>query len=386
MEEKKEKKKKVFGKITDEEFERVKRLVDVPRTKSSMRPQEEYDITRDFIRRVATGVADMNPLYLDEQYAKESWFGTRICPPGIIASMEKANGATDGFPGCHAIWRESTMEWDEPIYLGETIKATTSLRNVEFIPSKFAGGRAAKQDHETVVINQDEVVKGRYKASWHRFERSGAKKASKYEGRELAQYTKEDIQAIKEEYKQEKRRGASLLYWEDVTVGEELPTLLKGPTTVASKFAFEAMFGGGGWVVGHHLAFELNERHRGLAFINEQGIPEPPVTIHWSNERSQKILGLPGAYDAGYERINWVIQQIMNWMGDEGGLRRLTVRFPNFALLGDLTRCYAKVTAKREEYDAGVVDLEIWTEVQTGDTTTKGEAQVVLPRKNMMGA
>lgn len=368
-----------FGKITDEEFERVKNLIDKPRTKSSMRVFGGMDITEDLIRRYAIGIADMNPLYLDKEYARKTKYGNPICPPGIITDMEKANGATDGFPGCHAIWRESILEWEEPIFLGETIKGITYLRDVSLIPSQFAGGRAAKQDHETIVTNQSGTVKGRYKASWHRFERGSAKKESKYK-RELAHYSKEEIEKIREEYKREKRRGTLPLYWEEVTVGEEIPSILKGPTTQISKFAFESIFGPGGWYVGHHLAFELYEKHPGLPFINEQGIPEPPLAIHWSNERSQKYLGLPGAYDAGYERINWIIQSIMNWMGDEGFLKRLVVRFPKFALLGDLTHCYGRVKGKKEEVGKGIVELEIWTQIQNGDITTQGEAKVILPK------
>jgi len=249
------------------------------------------------------------------------------------------------------------------------------------IPSKFAGGRAARQDHETVITNQDGKVKGTYKASWHRFERGGAKKASKYKGRELAHWTKEDIEKIKEEYKREERRASTPLYWEDVNVGDEIPTIIKGPTTQISKFAYESIAGPGGWFVGHHLAFELFEKHPGLAFVNEDGIPEAPVAIHWSNERSQRYLGLPGAYDAGYERINWIIQSLMNWMGDDAFLRRLVVRFPKFALLGDLTRCHGKVKRKREEKDKGIVELDIWTQIQNGDITTTGKAEVILPGK-----
>ena len=87
--------------------------------------------------------------------------------------------------------------------------------------------------------------------------------------------------------------------------------MVKGPTTEVSKFAFESWLGAGGWFVGHKLAFELFDRHPGLPFVNEQGIPEQPVAIHWSNARSQSVLGLPGAYEAGYERTSWLVHMLM---------------------------------------------------------------------------
>jgi len=107
------------------------------------------------------------------------------------------------------------------------------------------------------------------------------------------------------------------------------------------------------------------------------------VAIHWSNERCQKILGLPGAYDAGYERLSWLVHLLMNWIGDDGFLHRLDIRFPRFNLLGDTTWCHARVT-ERFRLDAPVDDkrhavrLDIWTVNQNGETTTTGTAVVLL--------
>jgi len=47
-----------------------------------------------------------------------------------------------------------------------------------------------------------------------------------------------------ERYTDEARRGYTPRYWEDVTVGETLPPLLKGPYTVTTAIAFEQAWGG----------------------------------------------------------------------------------------------------------------------------------------------
>ena len=166
-------------------------------------------------------------------------------------------------------------------------------------------------------------------------------------------------------------------------IDDDIPFVVKGPTTEISKFAFESWGGAGGWFVGHKLAFQLFEKHPGLPFINEQGIPEAPVAIHWSNVRSQRILGLPGAYEAGYERTSWLVHMLMNWIGDDGFLTSLTQRYPTFNLLGDTTWCRGTVRAKEllEQPIDGkrhAVRCEVRTENQRGDVTTTGEAVVVL--------
>jgi len=106
-----------------------------------------------------------------------------------------------------------------------------------------------------------------------------------------------------------------------------------------------------------------------------------PLAIHWSNERCQKILGLPGAYEAGYERINWMVQGYMNWMGDHGRMKKLFVKFPKFSLLGDTTWCKGKVVEKSIEGKDHIVTLDIWTVNQMEDTTTTGQALVILPSR-----
>jgi len=371
-----------YGKITDEGIAELRKLIGIERTGSSMHGRaERMPIGRDIIRRFAVGIADMNPLFLDEEYAKNSPYGSIILPPGMLGMMERVNGATDGLPGCHTIWRHATLEWYLPMKLGDTLRSSTRLVDVRDVESKFGGGRAVIQDYETTVKNQDKEVMGTFKTSWLRFERAKSKSAGKYMGRPLAHYTPEDIEDIKAQYKAEVRRGSQPLYWEDVQVGEEIPPKIKGPTTTISKIAFELVGGPGGWVVGHELAFELFEKHPGLPFINEQGAPEVPLAIHWSNERCQNILGLPGAYEAGYERLNWMIQGYMNWMGDHGRMKKLFMRFPAFSLLGDTTWCKGKAVEKRIEGENHIVTLEIWTVNQIDVTTTTGQAEVILPSR-----
>jgi acyl dehydratase len=393
----------VWGEITDASLERLLERKGVPRmkrgtmqsiTENKEKGEKEkpapkqalFAMSAETVARYARGFADMNPLYHKKAYAEASPWGRIISPPTVLCYAETVNGASDGFPGCHTIWRGVEYVWKRPMFADEVVKGTTILEDAYIIEdSKFAGGRAAVQNYATKIETlQDEYI-GTYRTSWHRFSRSGAKKQSKYAGIKRHMWTDEELEGVWEEYHNQNlknRRGKEPLFFEDVNVGDQVPYIIKGPVTLTSKLAFELAFGAMGWFVGHELALALWEKQPQLPIRNEENVPEPPVAIHWTNERCKKYLGMPGAYEAGFERLSWFTQLFNSWMGDHGKLRRLDCQFRGFHWQGDACRLFAEVTGKRVEGDEHLVDLKIWTESHPrGQRTTDGEATVELPSK-----
>ena len=379
-----------WGEITEEGLRRLLERRGVPRRgrgslmrrDSGSSSEDVLTISRELNRRYALAIADMNPLFLDRDYATRSLWGRLLCPPGVLAWTEQVNGATDGFPGCHTIWRGCELEWERPVFAGEAIRSVSILADAELVDSRFGGGRAAVQDYETISETLGGEPVGTYRTSWQRFARGGAKEASTHEATERPQWSDEDLEAVAAEYRAQnlsQRRGDEPLYWEDVDEGTEIPYILKGPTTLTSKLAFESLGWPGGWVVGHELALELFERYPDLATRNEENALEPPVAIHWTNERCQRYLGMPAAYEAGYERLNWMIQLLMSWMGDHGMLRRLSMRFRGFHWQGDVIRLYGRVREKSVVDGRRLVELDIETKTHRDETTTTGSAVVALP-------
>ena len=381
-----------WGQVTEAELERLLARKGVPRDTqgSLMRRPKVSDTKADLvIRRGACGEAarafgDMNPLYHDVEYAERSIWGHLLCPPGVLSRTDKVNGATDGFPGCHTIWRGCDLEWKRPIFEGDGLVSVSYLTDARLVESKFGGGKNAVQDYETEISLLDGEVVGFYRTSWHRFSRKGAKESSKYVDRTRPQWTDEDLEAVWDEYARQNlsnRRGERPLYWEDVEEGTDIPYIIKGPTTLTSKLAFEIR-GPGGWLVGHELARELWQQYPALAIRNEENVPEPPVAIHWTNERCQKYLGMPAAYEAGYERLNWLTQMLMYWIGDHGMPAKLSMQFRGFHWQGDVVRLYGRVTDKEVSSDGRhLVNLNIETRSHRDETTTKGTAQVELPSR-----
>ena len=111
---------------------------------------------------------------------------------------------------------------------------------------------------------------------------------------------------------------------------------------------------------------------------NEQGVPEPPQRVHWDNEFTKNLLGLPGAYDLGPERCAWLMQGATNWMGDNGILRKIEAQYRKFNYMGDVTWTKGKVAAKSRENGRNMVTLEVWCENQRDEVTAKARIEVEL--------
>ena len=69
---------------------------------------------------------------------------------------------------------------------------------------------------------------------------------------------------------------------------------------------------------------------------------------------------------------------LMNWLGDHGFLRMLTIKFPQINIMGDTTWCTGKVTGKRVEDGKHIVELEVWNENEVPNIVTQATAEVVL--------
>ena len=135
-------------------------------------------------------------------------------------------------------------------------------------------------------------------------------------------------------YRDEEVRGAvPPRYWEDVNVGDELPTMFKGPMTVTGFVAY-AQGWGGLYIRANKLAWKLIDAHPGVGITNRFGIPDVPERVHWEEDFALEV-GAPGAYDYGPERTSWLTHHLTNWMGDDGFLRKASCKIRRHNPEGD---------------------------------------------------
>jgi hypothetical protein len=213
-------------------------------------------------------------------------------------------------------------------------------------------------------------------------ERKTAREKGKYAAIEPATYTDEDIEELDEVYAGEEIRGADTRWWEDVTVGDALTPMAKGPLTTTDMIVFHA--GGYGFVpyapCSNRLAYE--NRHRIAPFYvkNEFGVPDVAQRVHWDSAWAQAI-GNPMAYDYGVMRDCWLSHYMTDWMGDEGWLVQQSSEIRKFNYMGDIHILTGEVVDKRVEDGRTVVDIEMRGTNQRDLVTCPGKATIALPSR-----
>ena len=342
-----------------------------------------YEATRDNIRHYAHGIGDDNPLWCDPDYAAATSHGGLIAPPSFLFACNRIiSGYVGGLPGIHAMWAGADWNFYAPARRNDQVATEAWLKDLVIHETRFAG-RAVQQIYHVNFHNQDGNLLAEADSWCFRTERDTAReKGTKYktERSETAKpYTDDELVDIYRHYAEEEIRGATPRYWEDVDVGDNLPTMVKGPMTVTGFIAY-AQGWGGLYIRANKLAWQQIHAHPGLGIKNARGIPDCPERVHWETEMATRV-GTPDAYDYGPERCSWMMHQLTNWMGDDGFLEHSASEIRRHNPVGDTLFIDAKVADKTGDEGSHHVHIEQIARNQDGQLSVQGKAVVRLPSR-----
>jgi acyl dehydratase len=367
-----------FPKITEEGLDELRKRIGV--TIGVTAEPWCYEATRDNIRHYAHGIGDDNPLWCDPDYAAKSSHGGIVALPSFLfATSRIVSGYVGGLPGIHAMWSGADWTWHKHVRRNDVISTEARLKDIIEHQTRFAG-RAIQQIYHVDFFNQHgDLVAGA--DSWcFRTERDHAReqgtKYSEVKARAPRRYSEQELAEAYKHYAEERIRGSQPRYWQDVTEGEALPVMMKGPMTVTGFIAY-AQGWGGLYIRANKLAWKQVDAHRGLGIPNRFGIPDCPERVHWEEEFAFEV-GAPGAYDYGPERCSWLTHHLTNWMGDDGFLRRATCKIRRHNPEGDMLFIKGKVTRKFVENGRHLVEIEQEARNQDGELSVVGGGTVEL--------
>jgi acyl dehydratase len=369
-----------FATISDAALENLRRLIGVP-IADTVEPWC-YEVTRDNIRHYAHGIGDDNPLWSDPAYAAGTKYGRLVAPPSFVFALSRIlSGYVGGLPGVHAMWAGADLTWHRPLLVGTEIRTTAYLKDLVEHQTRFAG-RAFQQIYHVELSDADgtPLVSG---DSWcFRTERDTARElGTKYEeakARPPMEYSEAQLKEIFDRYEAEQVRGSEPRDFDEVSVGDEVPAIAKGPMTVTGFIAF-AQGWGGLYIRANKLAWKQLKKHPGLGIPNRFGIPDVPERVHWEDELATAV-GTPGAYDYGPERCSWLTHHLTNWIGDDGFLLRHQTKIRNHNVAGDWILISGRVTGKTvDDQGRGLVTVDQEARNQHGDLSAIGSGTVVLP-------
>jgi acyl dehydratase len=138
------------------------------------------------------------------------------------------------------------------------------------------------------------------------------------------------------------------LHFEDIAVGNEIPSLTKQPTT-----------------------------RQLVMWAGASGDYNP---IHYDKDFAQG-RGLSGVIVQGQLVGSFLGQLVTDWVGEQGMLRKLTCSYKGSNYPGEAIICKGKVSKKYVEGGEHRLECSLWAENAAGEKTVTGMAIVVMPAR-----
>ena len=349
-----------------------------------LRPEGPYiqDVSVDSIKNFCNGTGDLNPLFRDLEYGRRSRWASLIGPPVLPMIYGYIGRSRWGFSGVHGFFAGNDWEFFRAWRPGDRINCIERVVGVEEKESKLSG-LMILQYTEGLFLDQQDRLMARVLGWCTRHERRAARESGKSRAVEAYQYTVGQIEEIEAMAlsEPEQIRGGKVRYWQDVSEGEELTPIVRGPLTATDLKGFHVGVGRGHT---HGLVLQAARRHPGHYFRSKDAAGGIEYTgIGHTRGSSARQVGAPDAYDYGPGRTAWLSTLVTNWMGDAAFLKRLRAEIRKFNLVGDTTWCRGKVTRKYVQHGQALVDIEIRAENQRGEVTAPGLATVMLPSRDI---
>jgi acyl dehydratase len=370
-----------FAAITDDGLEALRRLIGVKIT-DTIEPWCS-EVSRDNVRHYAHGIGDDNPLWCDPSYAQQTRHGGLIAPPSFVFPLNRIySGYVGGLPGVHAMWSGANTTWHRPFALGDQITTEAYLKDLIPHETRFAGRAIQQIYHVDFFGNGDDLVASG--DSWcFRTERDTARElGTKYEAvrhQEVAPLSQEVLDQVWQAYENERIRGAEPRFAEEVTVGDQLPSMVKGPMTVTGFIAF-AQGWGGLYIRANRIAYKQIKKHPGLGIPDKYGVPDVPERVHWDDDLA-RLVGTPRAYDYGPERCSWLLHHLTDWIGDDGFIQNHQCQIRRHNVVGEIVYISGEVTDRVDEPDGTVFVITQKATNQDGELSATGIGRVKLPNR-----
>lgn len=132
-----------------------------PHTRATLRVGDSGSYSKSITERdvfeFADASGDINPLHIDEEYAKKTQFGRRVAH-GILTAGVISTVLGGELPGIGTIFVELHLRFLKPVFLGDTITATATVMEI-INPKRVRLMVSCKnQDGDDVAIGNAVVI------------------------------------------------------------------------------------------------------------------------------------------------------------------------------------------------------------------------------------
>jgi acyl dehydratase len=356
------------------------------------------------IRRWAQAMHYPNRLHYDDEFAVESRFGRIVAPQSFAVATDDGHGSA---PACVGRIPDSHLIFggDEWWFYGPRIAAGDLIHN-ERIPfdyvvkeTKFAGPTCFQRGDNHYYNDKGDKIATQRSTSI-RYRADAAREMGSLTASEDPEWTDAqlaDLEKQKFEYiKTLHDLGHGKRYWDDVKVGDKLPTRVFGPHSIASLTTEWRAYLFTIWC-GVHRRTDLDIE--ALGFTAEMaGKEQDPVMEKENPEltdgayigpsrghlfpRWARYIGMPRAYGYGASMGAWILDYLAGWAGEWGMVVHSNCAYRGPAFTGDITIFNATVIDKSvDEKNRSIVQVDFRMTTQLGATMATAKAEIELPKR-----
>ena len=357
------------------------------------------------IRRWAQAMHYPNRLHYDDGFAAESRFGRIVAPQSFAVATDDGHGAG---PACVGAIPKSHLVFggDEWWFYGPRIVGGDLIHN-ERIPfdyvvkeTKFAGPTCFQRgDNNYYNAKGDKIAVQRSTSIRYRADLAremGTNQAAtddpEWTDVQLAELEKKKFEYIKSLHD----LGHGKRYWDDVKVGDKLPTRVFGPHSIASFTTEWRSYIFTTWG-GMHRRTDLDLA--ALGFTEDMAGKEADPVLEKENPeltdgayigpsrghlfpRWARYIGMPRGYGYGASMGAWIIDYLAGWAGEWGMVLHSNCAYRGPAFTGDVTIMDATVIDKSvDDQGRSIVRVDCKMASQLGTVMATAKAEIELPKK-----
>jgi len=356
------------------------------------------------IRRWAQAMHYPNRLHYDNEFAAEGRFGRIVAPQSFPVATDDGHGSA---PSCIGRIPDSHMIFggDEWWFHGPRIVAGDLIHN-ERIPfdyvvkeTKFAGPTCFQRgDNFYYNVQGDKIATQR--STSIRYRADLAREMGSLTATEDPQWSDEQLAELEDqkyEYIEALHElGHGKRYWDDVQVGDKLPTRVFGPRSIASLTTEWRAYLFTLWC-GVHRRTDLDMEALGFTGpmagkeqdpVLEKDNPELTDGAYIGPSRGHlfprwaRYIGMPRSYGYGASMGAWILDYLAGWAGEWGAVVHSNSAYRGPAFTGDITISNATVTGKLvDDQGRSIVQVDFKMTNQLNTTMATAKADIELPKR-----
>lgn len=354
------------------------------------------------IRRWVQAMHYPNRLHYDDEFAEEGRYGRIVAPQSFAVATDDGHGCAPacvgGIPESHLIFGGDEWWFYGPkIYGGDLIRNERMPFDYVVRETKFAGPTCFQRG-DNHYYNQDGDLIAKQRSTSIRYRADLAREMGAVAPEEDPEWTDEQLAKLEDDkfewIKMLHDLGHGKRYWDDIDVGDALPTRIFGPHSIASLTTEWRAYLFTIWC-GVHRRTDLDME--ALGFTDDMAGKEQDPVLEKENPeltdgayigpsrghlfpRWARYIGIPRAYGYGASMGAWVLDYCAGWAGEWGQVVHSNSSYRGPAYTGDITIMNAAATAKRVDDDGRhLVDVSLRMTNQLDTVLATATASIELP-------